>query len=675
MDNFDSYTHNLLHLVAAVTGVEPIVIKNTDAEKYAVLKRDNEFDLVVISPGPGRPEREADFGICKNILEQAERPVFGVCLGCQGLGWIHGGGRLKVNLNPDGPAHGRIDPVYHSGHRLFQNLPQGLNVVRYHSLSLCNDDGSWPDFPEHLEPIAWTKDRIVMAIGHKRLPLWGVQFHPESVCSERGFALVQNFVSLAQTWYETEGSTLMRVGRSSCVPKECVDRPLTGCPPLSRVESPTGPPPSRALSIRFRKLSCSVDPEWVYLSLLRDDVHAFWLDSSRRPHPNSRFSYMGPSSGPLCKRLVYTVSRKELLVLSHGATRSTLHNVDLFDYLKADLHAAYCDCPELPLDFKGGYVGFLGYELKSICDDGLHGPNKYQAPHPDAQLLFADRLIAFDHVEGCIYLVCVLDGLCEASVKQSEFWLTSTHKLLQQHACEYLSPDGSVVGSAQQECKRRGVGRLVDQSAQAEGGDHGERVAGLEGVEVDRVLFHQGEEVYRVEEAPGGRGPDGTGVEGAEEDRTAPDDGPSGPGNFAMAPSPPCAPSGALPAHSILLATVPCVAVQCVAVQCVPVLVHCCGEGKLGRTCRAGRRESGPSRISANVRGVGVGIRRCGAGGGTQGCAVLGRRPAARVTILSQPRQESTRQARLQWQHVRRSRRRPCALQPDFGPLRCVAAG
>jgi para-aminobenzoate synthetase len=146
IDNYDSYTFNLYQMLAEVNGELPLVIHN-DQIKWDEIK-EITFDNIVISPGPGRPEKSADFGICQQIIENnVDIPLLGVCLGHQGIGYLHGG---KIIHAPE-VRHGRLSEIYHNGSELFQGIPSQFSVVRYHSLLVANQ------LPECLEKIAWTE--------------------------------------------------------------------------------------------------------------------------------------------------------------------------------------------------------------------------------------------------------------------------------------------------------------------------------------------------------------------------------------------------------------------------------------------------------------------------------------------------------------------------------------
>ncbi|WP_166134825.1 anthranilate synthase component II [Nocardioides ochotonae] len=179
VDHHDSYTWNLAHLVAAVTGTLPRVVQHDEVEAADVLAHSH----VVLSPGPGTPDSPRDFAVGRAVLAAATRPVLGVCLGMQGLVTSYGGRVGRV-----APGHGVLARVEHDGRGLFAGLPQGFAAVRYHSLAAL-------EVPDCLRVTATdTVSGLVMGVAHRSLPLVGVQFHPESVLSEHGAALVANFL-------------------------------------------------------------------------------------------------------------------------------------------------------------------------------------------------------------------------------------------------------------------------------------------------------------------------------------------------------------------------------------------------------------------------------------------------------------------------------------------------
>ena len=178
VDHHDSYTWNLVHLVASVTGVVPRVVQHDSVSAEDVLQHSH----VVLSPGPGHPHDRADFAVGREVLLAGTRPVLGVCLGMQGLVTAYGGEVGRVV-----PAHGDVAHVRHDGAGVFAGVPQDFAAVRYHSLAALS-------LPDAVVATAWSEDGVVMGVRHRTLPLEGVQFHPESILSEHGAALVANFL-------------------------------------------------------------------------------------------------------------------------------------------------------------------------------------------------------------------------------------------------------------------------------------------------------------------------------------------------------------------------------------------------------------------------------------------------------------------------------------------------
>jgi anthranilate synthase/aminodeoxychorismate synthase-like glutamine amidotransferase len=179
VDHHDSYTWNLVHLVASVTGELPSVVQHDEVSAEDVLRHSH----VLLSPGPGHPAVEADFAVGREVLLAGTRPVLGVCLGMQGLVTAYGGTVDRVR-----PAHGEVARISHDGAGVFAGLPPLFAAVRYHSLAAV-------DLPGSLKATAWdASGDVVMGVRHVDLPLEGVQFHPESILSEHGAAMVANFL-------------------------------------------------------------------------------------------------------------------------------------------------------------------------------------------------------------------------------------------------------------------------------------------------------------------------------------------------------------------------------------------------------------------------------------------------------------------------------------------------
>lgn len=178
VDHHDSYTQNLVHLLAEVTGALPRVVQHDVATPAEVLAHSH----VLLSPGPGSPTEPRDFAVGRAVLRAGTRPVLGVCLGMQGLVAAYGGRVGRVE-----PAHGEVTRIDHDGRGVFAGLPAGFAAVRYHSLAAL-------EVPADLVVTARADDGTVMGVRHRELPLEGVQFHPESVLSTHGAALLANWL-------------------------------------------------------------------------------------------------------------------------------------------------------------------------------------------------------------------------------------------------------------------------------------------------------------------------------------------------------------------------------------------------------------------------------------------------------------------------------------------------
>jgi anthranilate synthase/aminodeoxychorismate synthase-like glutamine amidotransferase len=178
VDHHDSYTWNLMHLVAAVTGELPDLVQHDEPGAYVAA----DITHVVLSPGPGSPADEADFRLGRRLLAESRLPILGVCLGMQGIVTTYGG-----RVAPGRPAHGVVSRIDHDGRGVFAGLPAGFAAVRYHSLVAT-------DVPDCLEVSARAEDGTVMGVRHRSRPIEGVQFHPESILSEHGRRLVANFL-------------------------------------------------------------------------------------------------------------------------------------------------------------------------------------------------------------------------------------------------------------------------------------------------------------------------------------------------------------------------------------------------------------------------------------------------------------------------------------------------
>lgn len=379
VDNYDSFTYNLFTLLTEVNGVVPTVVRN-DADWDSIDLA--SYDNVVISPGPGRPDRDRDFGISRRFIEEAPLPLLGVCLGHQGLCELFGADVVVAPV----PMHGRISLIDHDGSGIFAGLPSPFRAVRYHSLTVEN-------LPNAFVRTAWTSDGLLMGVRHRTNPMWGVQFHPESISTEFGIDLLANFRDLS-------------VGRTL----DSVIRP-----------EPTSQTPDLRPAINYDvddvTLDFAVDPSAAYAALFADGPNAFWLDRAATAEPSARFSILGDSSGPLAEFITYDVQAEVLTVSRKGLSDEHIR-VPFFDYLDAQLTTRFV--PSHPeLDFNLGYVGYLGYELKAQTG----GRAVHPAPTPDAALVFADRAVVIDHTVGRTHVLRLREKVRDAGYDD---WLEST---------------------------------------------------------------------------------------------------------------------------------------------------------------------------------------------------------------------------------------------------------
>lgn len=311
VDNYDSCAWNLFQLIWKVAGVPPVVVRNDEATVDDLLARD--FTHVVISPGPGTPAREADFGLCGDLLLRTTVPCLGVCLGHQGLAVAFGG---EVGHAPD-VVHGRTSAIAHTGSGVFAGLPQGFQAVR------CNSLTATEPLPDDLVVTARAEDGVVMGLEHRERPLYGVQFHPESVESEYGEELIANFL---------------------------------GIPP----------------TLRWSDLDTGLEAQELFLRAFADSPYSFWLDSSRAAYGMGRYSYLGSCAGPGLEVIrAYAATN----VVEHE-TGDTIRPVPgtVFDELRAGLAATpvrpgacFPPCPRTSAAPPRPWAGLTGGSRTRVC--------------------------------------------------------------------------------------------------------------------------------------------------------------------------------------------------------------------------------------------------------------------------------------------------------------------
>ncbi len=185
IDNYDSFTYNLYQLVGELQ--KEVLVKRNDEIKIEEIEKLNP-ECIIISPGPGNPGNKRDFGICTEVIKEFgyKIPILGVCLGHQGIFRAFGGKITRTE-----PVHGKQSPIFHSEDGLFKGVPNPLPAARYHSL-ICQDETT----PKCMEVTARTREGAIMGIKHKRDPIFGLQFHPESVGTSEGTKILKNFMEI-----------------------------------------------------------------------------------------------------------------------------------------------------------------------------------------------------------------------------------------------------------------------------------------------------------------------------------------------------------------------------------------------------------------------------------------------------------------------------------------------
>jgi anthranilate synthase component 2 len=187
IDNYDSFAFNLVHYLGEL-GAEVEVVRNDKVTSAAVVAADP--DAIVLSPGPCTP---SEAGICLDLIAEASSkiPILGVCLGHQAIGHAFGGKVVRAPV----PVHGKLSEIRHQGAGVFHGINAPFKATRYHSLVVDRET-----MPRDLTITADTGEGLVMGLAHTRLPVHGVQFHPESIASEHGHGVLKNFLDIAAAW-------------------------------------------------------------------------------------------------------------------------------------------------------------------------------------------------------------------------------------------------------------------------------------------------------------------------------------------------------------------------------------------------------------------------------------------------------------------------------------------
>jgi para-aminobenzoate synthetase len=410
IDNYDSFTHNLVHLVAVVNQETPRVIRNDEVSWDDIAQAD--FDNVILSPGPGDPRRAADFGLCARFIAECGKPILGVCLGHQGIAAAFGGGIARAPA----PVHGRTAAIRHAGAALFRGIPSPFTAARYHSLIVRRP------LPDGLLELAWSDDGLIMALAHRTRPLWGVQFHPESIITEHGETILRNFRDLSLALERR------RPAAAGDGAKGDVARVSHG--PRRRDAAAPGDAPPAAHAI-WKQVANPPDAEAAFAQLFASAGCAFWLDSSLAEPGRARWSYFGAAAGGGTAADLYDCTAR-VTTFVRGLDEQQ-KPVSILDHLRPQLGAEVANPPPCP--FTGGFAGWFGYEMGREFGGATRG----ESPMPDAVLLPVDRFAAVDHDTGAMYLVCLADVPDDAA---SEAWIAETERRLAQVTAQAMPAPG-----------------------------------------------------------------------------------------------------------------------------------------------------------------------------------------------------------------------------------------
>ena len=363
IDNYDSFTWILCDYITQIFGSTPVVVRN-DELTWSELCQLHRFDAIVVSPGPGTVTNPDDFNVSRDALLQDDYPVLGVCLGFQGLAHAFGG---DIQYAPV-PFHGRTSQILHGGTDLFAGIPDRFRAVRYHSLIVDCET-----LPSCLVPTAWSDCGVLMALRHVALPKWGIQFHPESILTEHGKRIVENFRDLAAAHVEARPNGEARLA------------PVLVSPSVPAAAA-------QHKRVHARMLDRNVPAETVFRTLFADAPNAFWLDSQRVIDGMSRFSFIGCVADEAVRSCTIDCSDAE------GAGR------DHFGELEALLEGVSVTGGEdLPFEFVGGCVGFMTYEARGF----FGAPTRHRNQIPDSLWMHVERYVAVDHVTRRAWLVVI----------------------------------------------------------------------------------------------------------------------------------------------------------------------------------------------------------------------------------------------------------------------------
>ncbi len=411
IDNFDSFTFNLVDLVAGINHTAPTVIKNNQLSVGGLLAL--PYDNLIISPGPGTVAAARDIGICLDVIAQNKKPLLGVCLGHQAIAY-HFGGRGPGIIDVGQPIHGKATKIFHNGKGLFAGVPNPFLAGRYHSLVVREETLS-PD----IEITARDEAGNIMGLAHRHRPIYGVQFHPESILTPDGKKILENFFALAESFMD-KNTTAKKHHHLATAPA-----------PLKTKKT------NQAKKIWCEELPYMLDNDkspHIFTHCFLPHGNAIWLEGDEKTGWGRQgFSYMAmaestPSGKHMARPSILTVDRFSGDDDFFAQLARVAQDFSFDDEATSDLPETLIK--NLDTIFLGGAMGFLAYEGRVLCPDAFHAPypphDSQKTSLPDGFFIIARRLLVQDKINGKTYLLAIDDaGDGDEGMNNAKQWFAS----------------------------------------------------------------------------------------------------------------------------------------------------------------------------------------------------------------------------------------------------------
>ncbi|WP_226294328.1 chorismate-binding protein [Aquimarina algicola] len=327
IDNYDSYTHILSNYVWDVSGIKPIILKNDSITIEDVKLLD--FDCIIISPGPGNPSKEKDIGVCEKIIKEYKHlPILGICLGHQLLALKNGAVIDRI----DRPKHGHLSKlVITKEHELLSEIDNHSDIMRYHSLAIDNNSNL-----NNIEVLAKSDDDdIIMAMKIKDKPHYGIQYHPESIGTEKGIKIIENFLTISESFTNTQAK--------------------------------------KTHTLFFDSHDLNLSNIDFFDKTYKKSDFSFWLDSNRE---DNKISLVGEADQVLAIK-DNTLFIYDIIENSKQLVKKIECIDDPYEFIREELNNINVNCPnreEFPSDFMGGLISAFTYESKKY--NGYYDHNK-----------------------------------------------------------------------------------------------------------------------------------------------------------------------------------------------------------------------------------------------------------------------------------------------------------